>query len=157
MVEVWQKQVLPQNASAIRVFSGAWLLRFVRAGGEQLERRASVRITEVRDTFGTLLPLGEPLVIHDLSRGGFGVISAFEFLPDTEHRFAFVLPSGDWVRVNATSTHCQRIEDMGGDARYYAGFSFSSASPSDELAIDVLADTAKTYLTRSSAKDFRQI
>ena len=116
-----------------------------------------MRITEVRDIFGTLLPLGEPLVIHGLSRGGFGVISPFEFLPDTEHRFAFVLPSGHWVRVNASTTHCERIEDISGDARYCAGFSFSSASPKDELAIDVLADTAKTYLTRSSAKEFRQI
>ena len=92
-----------------------------------------------------------------LFRSGFGVISAFEFLPDTEHRFAFVLPSGDWVRVNATSTHCERIEDISGDARYCAGFSFSSASPTDELAIDVLADTAKTYLTRSSAPPLRRI
>ena len=125
--------------------------------GEQLERRASVRITEVRDVFGTLLPLGEPLVIHDLSRGGFAIISPFEFLPDTEHRFAFVLSSGHWVRVNASTTHCERIEDIGGDARYCAGFSFSSASPIDELAIDVLADTAKTYLTRSSAKALRGI
>ena len=116
-----------------------------------------MRITEVRDIFGTLLPLGEPLVIHDLSRGGFGVISPFEFLPDTEHRFAFVLPSGHWVRVNARTTHCERIEDSSGDARYCAGFSFSSASPQDELAIDVLADTAKTYFTRSSAKALRRI
>ena len=116
-----------------------------------------MRITEVRDVFGTLLPLGEPLVIHDLSRGGFAIISPFEFLPDTEHRFAFVLSSGHWVRVNASTTHCERIEDIGGDARYCAGFSFSSASPQDELAIDVLADTAKTYLTRSSATVLRRI
>jgi hypothetical protein len=125
--------------------------------GDQLERRASVRITEVRDVFGTLLPLGEPLVIHDLSRGGFGVISAFEFLPDTEHRFAFVLPNGNWVRVNASTTHCERIEDISGDTRYSAGFSFLSASPNDDLTIDVLADTARTYLPRSSAKASRRI
>ena len=116
-----------------------------------------MRITEVRDTFGALLPLGEPLVIHDLSRRGFGIISPFEFLPDTEHRFAFVLPSGAWVRVTASTAHCERIEDVSGNARYCAGFSFVSATPTDELAIDVLADTAKIYLTRSSEKTSRRI
>ena len=125
--------------------------------GGHLERRASVRISEVRDISGTLLPLGEPLVIHDLSRGGFGIISPFEFLSDTEHRFAFVLPSGHWVRVNARTTHCERIEDLGGHARYCAGFSFSSDSPEDALALDVLSDTAKTYLSRSSTKALSQI
>jgi len=147
----------PKLVSVIRVSLGHGFCDSAALGGEQLERRASVRITEVRDIFGALLPLGEPLVIHDLSRGGFGVISPFEFLPDTEHRFAFVLPGGHWVRVNASTTHCERIEDVRGDARYSAGFSFSSASPIDELAIDVLADTAKTYLTRSSAHPSRRI
>jgi len=113
--------------------------------GEIAERRASLRILEVHDIFGALLPIGEPLCIENLSRGGFAVTSPFDFLAGTEHTFAFCLPGGHRIRLNAVTMHSERLSD---DALYRVGFSFVAATPKDDLALTVLADVAKMCLPR---------
>ena len=122
-----------------------------------VERRSSLRITEVRDVFGALLPLGEPLLIQDVGTGGFAVDTPFEFLTGTEHSFAFCLPGGHRVRLNATTVHCDRISDEGSDALYRAGFSFVHAHTTDDLLIAVLVDAARSgQPTPSTATRRRQ-
>jgi hypothetical protein len=118
---------------------------------EGLERRSSVRIAEVRDVFGALLPLGEPLVIHDLSSGGFAVDTPFEFLTSTQHNFAFWLTGGHLIRLNARTTHCERISDAGAEALYRAGFSFLPVHAIDDVLIAVLADAARSLFRRKPA------
>ena len=112
------------------------------------ERRASLRILEVRDVFGALLPLGEPLIIRDLSAGGFAIDTPFEFLTSTDHNFAFCLPGGHVIRLNAMTIHCERISEAGSEALYRAGFSFLPAHAIDDVLIAVLADAARTCLLR---------
>jgi hypothetical protein len=113
--------------------------------GEIAERRASLRILEVHDIFGALLPIGDLLGIEYLSRGRFAVTSPFDFLVGTEHTFAFCLPAGHRIRLNAVTTHSNRLGD---DALYRVGFSFVATIPNDDLALAVLADVAKTCLPR---------
>jgi hypothetical protein len=108
----------------------------------------------VRDVHGALLPLGEPLVIEDLGRGGFAVQSPFEFLPDTEHTFGFCLPGGRRLQLRAVAVHCDRVNEPGASARYRAGFMFSLVEPADDLLVAVLADAAKGVLPRQSAANF---
>jgi hypothetical protein len=106
------------------------------------DRRGSLRITEVRDIFGALLPIGEPLVLEDLSHGGFAVTSPFDFLSGTEHTFAFCMPGGHHICLNAVTVHSERCAVD--EAIYRVGFSFVTARSNDDLAIAVLADVAKT-------------
>ena len=120
-----------------------------------VERRASLRIVEVRDVFGALLPLGEPLVIQDLSAGGFAVDAPFEFLANTDHNFAFCLPGGHVIRLNAMTIHCERLSDAAMEALYRAGFSFLPAHAIDDVLIAVLADAARTCLLRPSSRTRR--
>ncbi len=124
---------------------------------ETFDRRATLRITEVRDIFGALLPLGEPLVIHDLSRGGFAVTSPFAFLPGTEHTFAFNLPGAHEVHLSASTVHCERAEGLMGEASYSVGFAFVPGRPTDDLAVAVLADVARAFLPRPSARTLRAV
>ena len=108
----------------------------------------------MRDIYGALLPLGDPLVIEDLGRGGFAVQSPFEFLPDTEHTFGFGLPGGQRIQLQAVTVHCDRVDDSGGGARYRAGFMFSLVEPTDDLLVAVLADAAKSSVPRRSRASF---
>ena len=111
---------------------------------DHVDRRASLRITEVRDLFGALMPIGEPIDLLNLSRGGFALLSPFEFLVGNEHTFVFCLPAGHRIGVNGLTVHCDRA---GADAIYRVGFSFVPATRKDELAITILADVAKIYVT----------
>jgi hypothetical protein len=108
-------------------------------------------VTEVRDVIGELLPLGEPLELLDLGRGGFALESPFEFLTGTEHFFAFTLADGrSGIQLMACTVHCERVPgDSDSSARYRAGFSFVQRTPSDGLLIAALADARHIVPARS--------
>ena len=74
----------------------------------------------------------------------------FDFLPGTQHTFAFCLPGGHLLWLNAETVHSERI---GPDAVYHVGFSFLLNTSEDSLTLAVLVDVAKGSADRRTLSD----
>ena len=95
---------------------------------------------------GRLVPLDVPLVIRDLSQGGFSAESAKPFPPGTHHQFRFTTAAGDEVPLAATVIHCRLASAApDGEFTYITGFEFQTSETADK-SISKLMDTLASVL-----------
>jgi hypothetical protein len=109
-------------------------------------RRRFPRIEVMGLVEGRRVPLDVPLVIRDLSQGGFSAESAAPFVPGTHHQFRFTTAAGHEVALSATVIHC-RLASAGPDGQitYITGFEFHSSETTDK-SISTLMDTLASVL-----------
>lgn len=87
------------------------------------ERRKSPRIDVLRRVQGHLIELDTPIIIHDLSRSGFAVVSELTFEPG--QTLAFVLSyeeDGSTLSVTAEAVHSRPV--FGTENLMLTGFQF---------------------------------
>ncbi len=99
--------------------------------------RRSPRINVRRRLTGHLVSIDRPVVVHDISLGGFSVESD-EALPDGLH--VVRLQEGDrWsVTVTAASRHRQSMRSADGSIRHVMGFEYEDQTPDTQRTIRVL-------------------
>jgi hypothetical protein len=74
-----------------------------RLGG--VERRQSPRIDVVRRVQGRVVALDTQIIVHDLSRTGFSVVSEINFEPGQQLDFRLTSSDGTTVSVCAEAVH----------------------------------------------------
>lgn len=74
------------------------------------ERRRSPRIDVLRRVQGRLLALDTQIIIHDLSRSGFAVVSEMTFEPGQQLDFRLTSDDGTTVSVSAEAVHSKPME-----------------------------------------------
>ncbi len=90
---------------------------------------------------GQVLPAELPVVLLDLSAGGFAIASSVPFVPNSEYTFHFTgsRPHG---RIRARDMHCLRVSHGAASASYVAGFSFLLDSAADQQVVESLVAEA---------------
>lgn len=106
-------------------------------------RRRFPRLEVLGLVEGRRVPLDVPLVIRDLSQGGFSAESPVPFPPGTHHHFRFTTIAQNEVSIDATSVHCRLASaDSDGHYTYITGFEFLGDETTDKTIatlIDALA------------------
>jgi hypothetical protein len=108
-------------------------------------RRRYPRLEVLGRVEGQLMPVEAPLVVRDLSRGGFSAETQAPFTPGTVHLIRFTSRHSS-VELSATAVHC-RLGPVGDDGRhsFVTGFEFVADAGSRE-AIGKLVDTLSAAL-----------
>ena len=110
-------------------------------------RRRFPRLQVMGRVEGQVMPLDVPLIVRDLSRGGFSCESTVPFPPGTVHHFRFTTVAGAVVSIDATAVHCRLTRaDAEGHHAYISGFEFQSTEATDQ-AVAVLIDTLSSVLS----------
>lgn len=115
-----------------------------------IDRRQSLRLIVVDWLYcveSRALTLDAPIVLKDLSLGGFAFESALVLPKGTEHRFQFTAQDGSSFEVTAESVHSAPVDGADG-TRYLTGMKFLR-SPEQEQndPIKVLVDKIHRALT----------
>src|SRR5262249_46212220 len=75
-----------------------------------IERRKSPRIDVLRRVKGELIPADKQIIIHDLSRTGFAVVSEFVFDSGQQLDFRLTSVDGATVTVTAEAVHSRKLD-----------------------------------------------
>ena len=100
----------------------------------EIDRRQNPRVKLAVQLVARHVGRGDSFVVEEASVGGFSVVTAMAFEPDSQHHFRFAGPSGDTAIVSAICRHCTRIEGQDQTQAYRAGFQFLS-QPTRRLRI----------------------
>ena len=112
-------------------------------------RRSDLRLQILGQLYGHIVALDLPLIVQDLSAGGFAVESQISFFPGASHQFRFTTSAGTPIVVHAQAIHCHPIIGPDAKQRFLAGFEFLK-DPDDtdaKEAVDALLDVALSALT----------
>ena len=106
------------------------------------DRRTSPRIELLGEIDVRVMPLRLPVVLLDLSPGGFALASPVPFVRHAVYTFQFsaARPLGS---IRAKDMHCLRVSHGATDASYVAGFSFVLEGPEDQELVDGLIAEAE--------------
>lgn len=110
-------------------------------------QRTAPRLEVVGQIHGQSLTFNTPLLVRDLSSGGFSVESAVPFSRGSTHVFRFTTNEGASVVLRAQAMHSRPISGTSFPERFTTGFQF--LNPDDEQAgrsIDTLLDAATSVL-----------
>jgi len=112
------------------------------------DRRTNTRIELLGEINGKVMPFAMPVVLLDLSPGGFAISSPVPFARHAEYTFQFNAkrPHGP---IRAKDVHCLRVSHGTTDASYVAGFSFVLHRPTDEAVVAELIAEAHELLAAS--------
>lgn len=116
------------------------------------DRRQDTRIELLGEINGQVMPFALPVVLLDLSPGGFAIASSVPFTPNAEYTFQFngTRPHGP---IRAKDMHCLRVSHGTTGASYVAGFSFVVLLPSDkEVVDDLIAEAAELVTVAGSGQ-----
>lgn len=110
-----------------------------------LQRRRSPRLQLLGEVHGQLVGMAVPIVLRDISDGGFSMVTTIEFPADAVHRFQLMLDAdeGSAIVVQARVVHGRM---MTGDTEvlYITGFAFTPEQPhSSASAIRTLVENAR--------------
>jgi hypothetical protein len=110
------------------------------------DRRTNPRIELLGEINGKVMPFAMPVVLLDLSPGGFAISSPVPFARHAEYTFQFrgKRPYGP---IRAKDVHCLRVSHGTTDVSYVAGFSFVLHRPSDYAMVAELIAEAQELLT----------
>ncbi len=116
------------------------------------DRRTSPRIELLGEINGKVLPFAMPVVLLDLSPGGFALASPVPFSRHAEYTFQF---NGTRAHgpIKAKDIHCLRVSHGTTDVSYVAGFSFVLNQPSDQAVVDALIAEAQELLAATAEQD----
>jgi len=109
--------------------------------------RTTPRLEVVGQIHGQSLTFNTPLIVRDLSSGGFSVESAVPFGRGTTHVFRFTTTNGVSVVLRANAMHSRPVAGSSFPERFTTGFQF--LTPDDEQTaknIDTLLDAATSVL-----------
>ena len=114
------------------------------------DRRTSTRIELLGEIKGKVMPFKLPVVLLDLSPGGFALASPVPFVRHAVYTFQF---SGirEHGPIQAKDMHCLRVSHGSTDASYVAGFSFVFERPADQALVDGLLAEAQLLVSASLA------
>jgi hypothetical protein len=96
--------------------------RVVPNGWKGHEQRRATRVDVLRRVHGRLLSIDQAVVVHDLSRTGFSVVSQLAFAPGETLDFQLVTDDGSRVHVAAESVHTRPVPDS--NTLHFSGFRF---------------------------------
>jgi hypothetical protein len=116
------------------------------------DRRTSPRIELLGEINGQVMPFAMPVVLLDLSPGGFALASPVPFARHAEYTFQFngTRPHGP---IRAKDVHCLRVSHGTTDVSYVAGFSFVLNQPADQEVVDALIAEAQELLAVSDQQE----
>ncbi len=101
----------------------------------------------MRRVNGVLASVDAPLLVHDLSRTGFAVVSRLIFEPGETLDFCLVADDGTEVRVTAQAVHTRPFEKKPG--LHLSGFEFVPGGKSGfvpHVLIDRLIEAVTPYV-----------
>jgi hypothetical protein len=110
------------------------------------ERRTTPRLEVLGQLHGHLVSLSVPLVVRDLSAGGFSVESVVPFPPGARHQFRFNTAAGADIVIEAVVVHSRPVAPLGGVTRYATGFAFCHDSEDTAHAVDELLGAVTSVL-----------
>lgn len=115
-----------------------------------VDRRQNPRIELLGEINGQIMPFALPVVLLDLSDGGFAIASPVPFKPNSEYTFQFngTRPFGP---IRAKDVHCLRVSHGTSSVSYVAGFSFVLTNPTDRAVVAGLLAEARDLMTAVSA------
>ena len=114
----------PCNAGqfcVIRAGTGLEPVVSVAMGWKGAEQRRAPRIEVLRRVSGTLVPIDSAVVVHDLSRSGFGAVSHIDFRPGDVLDFRLA-SAHDSVTVTARVVHSRPFPNS--SELFFTGFEF---------------------------------
>jgi len=111
------------------------------------ERRRSPRLQLLGEVHGQLVDMAVPIVVRNLSEGGFSIDTTLEFPDDAVHRFRLT-PSGsdDALIVQARAVHSYMtvVDKL---ARFVTGFAFTPDQPNTtHSAIERFVDETRSIV-----------
>ena len=114
-----------------------------------IDRRTNPRIELLGEINGQVMPFAMPVVLLDLSPGGFAISSPVPFARHCEYTFQFNAkrPYGP---IRAKDVHCLRVSNGKAHASYVAGFSFVLHRPGDQALVADLIAEAQELLAASA-------
>ena len=114
------------------------------------DRRTNPRIELLGEINGQVMPFAMPVVLLDLSSGGFAISSPVPFARHAEYTFKFsgTRPHGP---IRAKDVHCLRVSHGTTDVSYVAGFSFVFHKPEDQGVVDGLIAEAQELMLEGAS------
>ena len=97
---------------------------------------------------GSLVTLEVPLVVLNVSAGGFAIESAVSFPAGAGHQFRFTTAAGTTVVMTAVAIHSRPATSRNGLHHYVTGFEFvRDANDSTGASVDLLLEAATSALS----------
>jgi hypothetical protein len=105
------------------------------------DRRRFPRLEALGRVDGCLLPAEAPLIVRDVSRGGFATESGIPFTPGAPYAFRFTTTDAQVFELTAVAVHC-RLGHVSSDGRqaFVTGFEFLP-SHTNTRAVEALLET----------------
>lgn len=118
-------------------------------------RRASTRLQLLSEVHGALVGLSVPIVLRDLSDGGFAIESVLQFPPQAQHLFELTLEdSEEQTIVKARAIHASPAGPGHPPGTVITGFAFSADQPhTTEAQIASIVSTARAMAARRVAPE----
>lgn len=110
-----------------------------------LDRRDTPRIELLGEINGQVMPFALPVVLMDLSQGGFAIASSVPFMRNSEYTFQFNA-TRQHGPIRARHLHCLRVSHGATSKSYVAGFSFVVDLPADKEVVDDLIAEANALM-----------
>ncbi len=105
------------------------------------ERRRGHRVEVLGQLHGRVVALKVPILVRDLSSGGFSIEAPLAFPRHAIHTFRFTTAEGREVMVDAESVRCVRASRPDEDSMFVTGFEFVSDGDTNSRQIDSLLET----------------
>ena len=117
---------------------------------DTVDRRQNPRIELLGEINGQIMPFALPVVLLDLSEGGFAIASPVPFKPNSEYTFQFN-GTRKFGPVRAKDVHCLRVSHGTSNVSYVAGFSFVLKAPSEVETVAGLLAEARDLMPVAAA------
>ncbi len=109
------------------------------------QRRRSARLQLLGEVHGQLVGIDVPIVVRDISDGGFAILSTLEFPADAVHRFQLSLESdARFAQVAQVRVVHSRMVPGDTEVLYATGFEFTTEQPhTTREAVKALVDCVR--------------
>ena|ERR1051326_1534359 len=87
-------------------------------------RRRESRIEVLGKVECRIDALEGPVVVHEMSLHGLGIVTSSALRPGAVHDFRLTLGDGAFVMVSGRVAHCRAVVALGADTRYVSGIQF---------------------------------
>ncbi|HUL74588.1 MAG TPA: PilZ domain-containing protein [Vicinamibacterales bacterium] len=123
------------------------LVRLPGLASTSSDRRRALRLEVLNRLHARAITHDRPVIVREISLGGFSIESPLSFSPGSEHQFEFGIDGGVPVTLKARAAHCRRLPGAADVATYIAGFAFVDQSDVAAAAVEELFDQVAAVIS----------
>jgi hypothetical protein len=111
------------------------------------DRRRALRLEVLNRLYARAVEQDRPVVVREISLGGFSIEAPVSFPIGSEHKFEFGLDGAPPVTLTGRTAHCRRLPGAADVATYIVGFAFVDQTDVAAAAVEELFDQVAAVIS----------